>query len=179
LDAHLNSIHLDVSRREEFRRAREAMLDARGTNTVQFDARVLRSGQRGETIADPPEKKEAPAKSHCPFVLLIDKKIFALKIGVNTIGRLPDNDVVISDPHASRRHCSVLVHTNMRCELHDMASKNGTLLNGQRLTCGTLLRPSDEIRVGDLRMRFMNGNEITDTSSNPHKTSIIQGGAEN
>lgn len=152
------------------------MLDARGTNTVQFDARVLRGGQRGENIADPPGQKESAEKPDCPFVLLVDKKTHALKIGVNTIGRLPDNDVVIIDPHASRRHCSILVHTNMRCELHDMASKNGTTLNGQRLTCATLLRPNDEIRVGDLRLQFMNGNEMTDTSSNPHKTSIIHGG---
>jgi hypothetical protein len=152
------------------------MLEARGANTIQFDVRALRGGQRGETIADPPGKKESPDQLHCPFVILVDKKAYTLKIGVNTIGRLPDNDVVITDPHASRRHCSVLVHTNLRCELHDMASKNGTLLNGQRLGSATLLRPNDEIRVGELRMRFMNGNEVTDTPKSPHNTSVIKGG---
>jgi hypothetical protein len=176
LDSHLNSIHLDLSRREEFRRARQVMLEARGTNTIQFDAKpYFRNGQRGETIADAP-KPDSVAKPHCGFVLLVDKKAQPLRVGVNTIGRLPDNDVVISDPHASRRHCSVLVHTNMRCELHDMASKNGTYLNGQRLTCSTLLRPNDEIRIGDLKFIFSNGNELTNGGDSPHHTSIISPG---
>jgi hypothetical protein len=174
-DPNLNSIHLDLSRRDEFRRARQVMLEARGTNTIQIDARVhIRKGQRGETIADPPAKCDSADSPPCGFVLVEGKKVHPLKIGVNTIGRLPDNDVVITDPHASRRHTSILVHSSMRCEVHDLASKNGTYLNGNRLTCATLLRPNDEIRVGDLRLVFTNGNEITNASPDcPHNTSVV------
>ncbi len=173
-DPNLNSIHLDLSRREDFRRARQVMLEARGSNTIQIDARVhIRKGQRGETIADPPPRSDSGELPVCGFVLLEGKKVYPLKVGVNTIGRLPDNDVVITDPHASRRHTSILVHSTMRCEVHDLASKNGTYLNGQRLTCATILRPNDEIRVGDMRMIFMNGNEVTNDAGNPHNTSIV------
>jgi len=40
---------------------------------------------------------------------------------------MPDNDVVLQDAYVSRRHCAILIHlTGERCELHDIASKNGT-----------------------------------------------------
>jgi pSer/pThr/pTyr-binding forkhead associated (FHA) protein len=64
---------------------------------------------------------------------------------LNTVGRLPDNDVVLRDPYVSRRHCAILVHAHDCCELHDIASKNGTLLNGEPLRGPTRLKPGDRI----------------------------------
>jgi pSer/pThr/pTyr-binding forkhead associated (FHA) protein len=81
--------------------------------------------------------------------------VHPLKVGLNTVGRLPDNDVVIADLHVSRRHCAVLVHSNYTCEVHDTASKNGTYLNGQLVTAPTRLKPGDEIRMCDLRLTFL------------------------
>jgi pSer/pThr/pTyr-binding forkhead associated (FHA) protein len=81
-----------------------------------------------------------------------------LKIGLNTIGRLPDNDVVVADPHVSRRHCTIVVHADQCCELHDTASKNGILVNGVRISGPTPLKPGDEIRMGDLVLVFVNLN---------------------
>ncbi len=65
---------------------------------------------------------------------------YALKVGVNTIGRLPDNDVVLSGEFVSRRHCAILVHAGEGCEVYDIASKNGTFINGARLS-GPCLSP--------------------------------------
>jgi pSer/pThr/pTyr-binding forkhead associated (FHA) protein len=85
--------------------------------------------------------------------------IYPLKIGVNTIGRMPDNDVVIEDGHVSRRHCAVLVHARNDCELYDVASKNGTFINGQRLSGSVRLKSGDEIRMCDHPIIFMSQNE--------------------
>jgi hypothetical protein len=50
---------------------------------------------------------------------------------------------------------AILVHLRDGCELHDIASKNGTYLNGVRLSRPTRLRSGDEIRVCDQRFVFL------------------------
>ena len=87
---------------------------------------------------------------------LVDKEfIYPLKVGVNTLGRSADNDVVVEDFHVSRRHCAILVHAGRACELHDTASKNGTYLNGTRLAGPTSLKSGDEIRICDRQFVFL------------------------
>ena len=44
----------------------------------------------------------------------IKEYIYPLKVGINTVGRSPDNDVVVQDCYISRRHCAILVHTGER-----------------------------------------------------------------
>lgn len=92
-----------------------------------------------------------------PFALMERGRAHPLKVGVNTVGRLADNDVVLDDPHVSRRHCAVLVHSNQSCELHDVASKNGTFLNGERIACPTRLKAGDEIRMCELTLILVGG----------------------
>ncbi len=75
-----------------------------------------------------------------------------LKIGLNSVGRLPDNDVVIDDATVSRRHCAIVVHSNLMVELHDIASKNGTTINGRRLEGPTRLKDGDEICLCDRKL---------------------------
>lgn len=76
---------------------------------------------------------------------------YPLKVGLNTIGRFRNNDVVLEEPRdrisVSRRHCVVLVHATGGYELHDVASRNGTYVNGQRLTQPIWLESGDVIRV--------------------------------
>jgi pSer/pThr/pTyr-binding forkhead associated (FHA) protein len=87
---------------------------------------------------------------------LVDKdSVFPLKVGLNTVGRLPDNDVVIEDAFISRRHCAILIHTQTHPELHDVASKNGTFLNGNKLAGPTPLKSGDEIRMCDRQLVFV------------------------
>jgi pSer/pThr/pTyr-binding forkhead associated (FHA) protein len=160
----LNSVHLDLNRREEFRRARQGVLNACGSNTLRFQAQPPKPiPDPTATIADAPPGLERSA------VMLVEKEHLRhpLKIGLNTIGRLPDNDVVVSDPHVSRRHCTVVVHANNTCELHDTASKNGVLLNGEKLAGPTRLRTGDQIRMGDLILVFMNQNQLSNSGSHP------------
>ena len=50
-----------------------------------------------------------------------------------TIGRLPDNDVVVDDLLASRRH-AVLRKADAGWTISDLNSGNGTFVNGRRIT---------------------------------------------
>src|SRR5262245_22905449 len=125
-DARLNSIHLDFPRRDDFRHAREALLGSRWTSTVALERGLEQwaDAAGGQTMIQDRKDRLPPVVI---FWLTDQQAIYPLKVGINTIGRLPDNDVVVQAPYVSRRHCAVLVHHSNGCELHDIASKNGTL----------------------------------------------------
>jgi len=153
-DPRFSSIHLDGERREEFRLAREALLGARGDLTLQAEHSGGFAAGLGEfhTAVDHLANL-APAGTK---YLLMDKDyIYPLKTGMNTVGRMPDNDVVIHDPYISRRHCAILVHAGDGCELHDFASKNGTLVNGHKIGGPTTLQSGDEILMCNRRLVFV------------------------
>lgn len=152
-DPRLNSIHLDSFRREEFRRAREVLVGSVGERTQK--AGENQSADRthpNQTILEGVAGKLTPTLEYA----LVDKEaVYELKIGLNTIGRLSDNDVVLPDPYLSRRHCAILVHASNGCELHDVASKNGTFLNGKKIAGPTALKSGDEIRMCDRNLVFV------------------------
>jgi hypothetical protein len=63
------------------------------------------------------------------------------------VGRHPACDVVLSDPSVSRRHAQ-LTFRDGAWVLQDLASTNGTTVNGQRVG-RTTLRAGDTISLGD------------------------------
>jgi hypothetical protein len=153
VDPRLNSVHLEAPRRQEFRRAREALLGARGLQTVMAENGPAPGDGPNTLVQAPPTPGTAPPG--LKFWLVDRDYIYPLKVGLNTIGRCPDNDVVIPDAYVSRRHCAILVHSDHHVELHDVASKNGTFLNGRKLTGPTRLQSGDEIQMCDRRLVFL------------------------
>jgi len=152
-DPRLNSVHLEFPRREQFRQARDVLLNARGWQTVLAEQKdIAAESNRPNTIVQN-ERGQAPPGVR--FWLMDDSFIYPLKIGLNTVGRSPDNDVIIQDGFVSRRHCAILVHASKGAELYDTASKNGTFLNGHKLAGPTHLRSGDEIRMCDRNLVFV------------------------
>jgi pSer/pThr/pTyr-binding forkhead associated (FHA) protein len=88
------------------------------------------------------------------FYLKDGVNVYPLHFGMNSVGRLPDNDVVIRDECVSRRHCAIVIHSDMRVELHDVASKNGTLLNGKKIPQPTKLQTGDRITLCNRQFTF-------------------------
>jgi DNA-binding response OmpR family regulator len=68
---------------------------------------------------------------------------------VATIGRWPDNDVVVDDRWVSRHHAQVRREGNQYM-LEDRGSKNGTLVNGKRIVGPVALQDGDEVQVAPL-----------------------------
>jgi pSer/pThr/pTyr-binding forkhead associated (FHA) protein len=166
-DPRLNSVHLDSPRRLLFRQAREALLNARGYQTVAAEDELSDDSARDgpHTMVLHPEDKPPPGVKFW----LVDKEfLYPLKVGLNTIGRAPENDVVVPDAYVSRRHCAILVHAGDVCELHDIASKNGTLLNGRKLAGPAPLAKGDEIRMCDRQLVFM--SQTDDAAAAPPQT---------
>ncbi len=67
-----------------------------------------------------------------------------------TIGRAPDNGLVLGDPQVSRHHARLQVRQGMLV-LVDLESRNGTFVNGQQVT-EVALGVGDQIRIGDTRL---------------------------
>ena len=81
-----------------------------------------------------------------------------------TFGREEDNDVVISDPLASRWHAELEQEADGYV-LTDRHSSNGTWVNGAAITT-QYLRSGDEIMIGDQKFRF----EVSDPRATVQRT---------
>ncbi len=156
-DPRLHSLHLEGQpRRDLFRAARQAIQAACGNQTLAGDIRMLAEEEQlnASTVAAPPGGLPPGATGRFTFYLKDGSNIYPLHLGLNSVGRLPDNDVVIRDECVSRRHCAVVIHHDMRCELHDVASKNGTLLNGKKIPGPTKIQSGDQIVLCGRRLTF-------------------------
>jgi hypothetical protein len=69
------------------------------------------------------------------------------------LGRSASNTVIIEDPFASTEH-ALISQRNGRWWLEDLGSRNGTLLNGERLMAPAIVGTGDEIGIGSVRLRI-------------------------
>jgi hypothetical protein len=156
-DPRLNSVHLGfLPRRQDYRRAREALLGERGWLTMAAERVHAWVGTEENWPSLLPFRPEQIllATKYC----LVDYQAdccYLLQAGLNTIGRLPDNDIVLEDITISRRHCSVILHACGGCDMYDMASLNGTFVNGARVVPSVRLVSCDRIRVGSRQLVFV------------------------
>ena len=70
-----------------------------------------------------------------------------------TLGRAPDCDCLLTEPSVSRRHAE-LRSDGERWLLRDLGSRNGTRVNGVRVTAETEVRQGDVVAVGPVRYRL-------------------------
>ena len=66
------------------------------------------------------------------------------------IGRSPTSDFVVADDTVSARH-AVLNYADGGWGLRDVGSLNGTFVNGWRVVDEILVRPGDELKIGESR----------------------------
>lgn len=83
------------------------------------------------------------------FRLLWGEREVALADGENILGRGTDSLVWIDAQSVSRRHARLNVAAGL-ATLEDLGSKNGTFVNGIRLSAPVALRDGDELRVGSV-----------------------------
>jgi ABC transport system ATP-binding/permease protein len=89
-------------------------------------------------------------------------KVFELVKDVMTIGRDVNNDLVINDSEVSRNH-SRLTSQSGGYLIEDLASTNGTFVNGQRLIGPKLLNSSDVVGLGETIV--LEYNYVADTGA--------------
>jgi pSer/pThr/pTyr-binding forkhead associated (FHA) protein len=96
--------------------------------------------------ADQPQVPSALKVSDGPEIKLFETSL--QKRDTVVIGRGMDCDVVIKDVKASRRHCQ-LTRKPDGFLLEDLGSRNGTLVNGVRITEPVLLKANQTFQIGD------------------------------
>lgn len=69
------------------------------------------------------------------------------------IGRGNDCQIILPERQVSRHHAKILTEQG-KYILHDLGSKNGTHLNGQRVAGSTQLKDGDEIQIA-LRVKLL------------------------
>lgn len=103
-----------------------------------------------------------PAGSREESVLLYDGNRIALKNGLS-IGRMPENDLVLKDPDVSGRHARI-TPAGVGFVLEDLRSTNGTYLNGNRISKPAPLTPGAMIQLGGVQIQFVSGTKAATQS---------------
>jgi len=80
--------------------------------------------------------------------------------GQVSVGRESHNDIVIDDPAISREHATIVPIGNDHI-LEDLASANGTIVNGVRVP-RRILQHGDVIELGAFRLRYLNPGSVSE-----------------
>jgi pSer/pThr/pTyr-binding forkhead associated (FHA) protein len=85
---------------------------------------------------------------------------------VTVVGRRAYCDVHLDHPSLSKRHC-VLVRTDGLLMIRDLATTNGTKVNGQKVMWAALL-PNDRLTLGGYKVRvYLGPDDIPGPSERP------------
>jgi len=87
------------------------------------------------------------------------------------IGRGQTGKVVLSDEAASRRHAAIQRTEMGDYYLLDLGSRNGTYIQGRRVTTPVLLKNGDEISIGAHKLVFL--NPLTSTAQEKPRANPI------
>ncbi len=84
-------------------------------------------------------------------------KVIWMSSGRLIIGR-SDADLVLEDQKVSKKHAAIEVYSRTNIFVRDLASTNGTSVNGNQVT-KQKLNDGDVIQIGKVTMRFRQVNE--------------------
>lgn len=87
-----------------------------------------------------------------------DSRALELRLGVNRVGRDPENDFSINHSTISGQHCELIL-SNDGIVLHDLDSTNGSFVNGQPVA-EVWLEPGQTVRLGDVEL-FVESTDVT------------------
>ncbi|MGV9346389.1 FHA domain-containing protein [Streptomyces spiralis] len=118
-----------------------------------LDGAVLSLGAPAEPEPHP-ELDEAPTQLH--VVAGPDAGgVHLLHGGQIVVGRSADADVPLDDPDVSRLHCAVTVSADGRVSVADLASTNGTVLDGRPVGSRPVrFAPGALLRIGESALRL-------------------------
>jgi ABC transport system ATP-binding/permease protein len=113
----------------------------------------------GPSAAPPAQAQSAQAPAQPDLLPSVDRRPTArmpLPAKAMRIGRVPDNDVVLSDLNVSRHHAELRKSPTGSYEIVDLGSHNGTFVNGQRITRQSLT-DQDIVSIGSSTFRLSGG----------------------
>jgi serine/threonine protein kinase len=105
----------------------------------------------------------------------------SLRQNVTILGRSPRSDISIEDGRVSAEHARI-ERQGPQYVLRDLRSRNGTYVNGQRVSGAVVLRPGDQVRVGQTSFAFglqnasavASGGEAVQPGRSPSAPRVVQ-----
>ncbi|MEP6993819.1 MAG: SpoIIE family protein phosphatase [Acidobacteriota bacterium] len=101
---------------------------------------------------------------------------------VTTVGRSSMNDLPVSDKMLSRQHARIVRDNDGALTVEDLGSRNGTYLNGERLTTVQALKPGDRITLGGVTLKLESESttrvRIEGGGEDPLDNTILKASAE-
>jgi DNA-binding winged helix-turn-helix (wHTH) protein len=107
-----------------------------------------------------------PEHARARLWLTFERRHIPLLEGVNVIGRASEAAISIDSPGISRHHARIVV-THGEATLEDLGSKNGTHVNGSRITAPCRLSDGNEIRLGAVVVTFRIASQMSPTETVP------------
>ncbi len=89
--------------------------------------------------------------------------VFVIAAGETAIGRAAENALVLDGDGVSRRHARIF-GDGSGFQIEDLGSKNGTLVNGEKLTAARRLSPGDVVTIPGWTLTF-DSDDVTVTRS--------------
>jgi len=90
-----------------------------------------------------------------------------------TIGRDSNNTIVVNDNFVGRWHLEITQYDDNNFIMKDLDSKNGTFINGRKISGETSLRKNDIVRIGNTTLPwksyFEKISDMVDTGNFPSK----------
>lgn len=128
-----------------------ALVDETGEE-VAPDAPALGHAEPGHTMVLDRDAllRDRPRAPRAFLEIPSERRRVPLATGAVSIGRDPENDIVLDDRRVSRRHAEVRLRLG-RYTLYDLQSTNGSFVNGRRVA-EMALSDGDRVSIG--------GNEI-------------------
>lgn len=71
-----------------------------------------------------------------------------------SLGRAPENDIVLEDSDASRQH-ALFLRTAQGHQVQDLGASNGTLVNDAPFSSPRLLENKDVVKIGEVLITFI------------------------
>jgi pSer/pThr/pTyr-binding forkhead associated (FHA) protein len=99
-------------------------------------------------------------------------KTLNLSRPILAIGRSASSDLVLRDSLISRQHAEIRWQ-NGGAVLSDLASANGTFVNGKRISGSYPLRPGDVIRLGQTKLVFGPSSGTRRMASEPDRSPMV------
>jgi hypothetical protein len=91
-----------------------------------------------------------------------------VKLGSYVIGSEQECEILVEADGISRRHAKVTVNTS-GCVIEDLGSRNGTLVDGRRVTGLTRFAPGQEVRLGSVLLE-LRSLSVTDAGAGTQRT---------
>jgi DNA-binding SARP family transcriptional activator len=118
-----------------------------------LDAKQVAKTTAVGTITELDQRTKVPGQKAVAYLHETSGRSYPLQAAATRIGRLSDNDIVLTSANVSRHH-AVIVDTGTSYIINDLRSSNGVHVQDERIRAAATLKDGDHIRICDHEFTF-------------------------